>query len=288
MKNHSPPSPLLLLSSEGRGWTGLGAQFLKLPPGRAARAGEDAHVLGIHYGAPVNADCRVGDVRARGLQKPGDIGFIPAGIDGCWEDDADCQLLRLALHDDVFRAVAEELGHDAGRIELAPRPRFRDARTEAIGWAIKSDLESDVPSDPLYVGHLAHALAVRVIHVASGRGSFGDDAGGKRLSARQMKTLVDFIEAHLDQRLLLEDLAKVIGVSVTVLKTLFRHTTGSPVHQYVIRRRAEYARVLLTTTTLPASQIALAAGFAHQGHMTATMRRLLGQIPRHITRPSKH
>jgi AraC family transcriptional regulator len=51
-----------------------------------------------------------------------------------------------------------------------------------------------------------------------------------------------------------------------------------------MRRRVEYARTLLTTTSMPASEVAIAAGFAHQSHMTSTMRRILGQTPGSIAR----
>jgi AraC family transcriptional regulator len=88
----------------------------------------------------------------------------------------------------------------------------------------------------------------------------------------------------LDQKLHLTDLASVAGVSVTCLKTLFRNSAGVPVHKYVIRRRVEYARALLTTTAMQASEVAVAAGFSHQSHMASTMRRLLGQTPGDIVR----
>lgn len=99
-----------------------------------------------------------------------------------------------------------------------------------------------------------------------------------------MRTLTDFIETSLDQPLRLADLATVAGVSVTRLKTLFRNSTGMPVHQYVIRRRVECARALIATTAMPLAQVALAAGFAHQSHMAAAMRRILGHTPGVVAR----
>jgi len=99
-----------------------------------------------------------------------------------------------------------------------------------------------------------------------------------------LRILTEFIETHLDRKLHLADLATVAGVSVTRLKVLFRNSTGVPVHQYVVRRRVEFARALMTTSAMPASEIAVAAGFAHQSHMASTMRRMLGQTPRDIAR----
>jgi AraC family transcriptional regulator len=206
-------------------------------------------------------------------------------MDGCWEDDADCQILRLSLRPSLLEQVAGEMGRNATGIDLIPRLQLRDARIEAIGWAIKADLEADVPSDPLYIDLLANALAVRLIETATDRRSTTEGAGTPRMSARQLRMLIEYIEANLDQRLHLADLATVAGVSMTRLKTLFRNSTGTPVHQYVIRRRIEYARALIATTTMPASEVALAAGFAHQSHMASTMRRILGLTPGEIARP---
>jgi len=241
----------------------------------------------MHFGPPVNADCSIGGKRMRRVQKPGDIDFVPAGMDGSWEDDADCQILRLELHPSFLERVAGELGRDAAKIELIPRLQLRDVRIEAIGWAIKADLEADIPSDPLYIDLLANALAVRLIETATARSPHGEGFGEPRLSARQLRILTEFIETNLDQKLHLADLAAVAGVGATRFKALFRNSIGTPVHQYVIRRRIEYARALIATTTMPASEIALAAGFAHQSHMASTMRRILGVTPGEIDRPAR-
>lgn len=273
-------TPEILFSSAGRAWKSLDAAFVHIPRGIWHVPGGSVHRLGMHFGPPVKADCSCGGRRMRRLQKPGDMDFVPAGVDGSWEDDADCRILRLGLHPSLLEQAAEELGREAGKIDLSPRLQLRDARIEAIGWAIKADLEADTPSDPLYIDHLANALAVRLIETVTGNRL--ESVGTPRLSARQLRLLTEFIEANLDQKLHLTDLAAIAGVGVTVLKTLFRNSTGTPVHQYVIRRRVEYARALIATTAMPASEIALVAGFAHQSHMATTMRRILGQTPREI------
>jgi AraC family transcriptional regulator len=73
-------------------------------------------------------------------------------------------------------------------------------------------------------------------------------------------------------------------VSASHFKTLFKRSTGLPVHEYVIQRRVERAKALLLRGELPASQVALEAGFAHQSHMARSMRRVLGVTPSSISR----
>lgn len=282
--SHPQQSPQVLLSSAGRAWRGVSADFVHIPRGVSRAPASDGHVLGVHFGPPVTADCRVGDERMRGLQRPGDIGIIPAGVDGCWQDDGDCRILRVRLEPAQLDRIAGELGRDARKLELRPRFRVRDAGIDAICGALKAELEADTPSDSLYVELLADALAIRLMDIANSTAERARARTEPKLSARRLRTLTDFIESHLEHRITLADLAAVAGVGVTRLKTQFRNATGVSVHQYVIRRRVEYARALLATTERTASEIALASGFAHQSHLATTMRRLTGQTPRQIQR----
>jgi AraC family transcriptional regulator len=257
---------------------------MRFPRGLSHAPSANVHRLGMHVGPPVNASCACDDRRMRRVQKSGDIDIVPAGMDGVWEDDADVHVLQLSLDPKLLIEVAGELGLDDRAAGLLPRFQLRDTRMEAIGWAIKADLEAEVPSDPLYVDLLANALAVRLIETIAHSPAAPSSGRTPKFSERQLKLLTEFIETHLDRKLSLSDLADAVGVSGTRLKTLFRNSTGIPVHQYVIRRRVDYARALLATTAMPASEVAVAAGFSHQSHMASTMRRVTGQAPSDITR----
>src|SRR6478752_8028131 len=92
------PSPLILGSSAGGARHMLEAALVHVPRGVSRAPASERHRIGIHFGPPVNAECSVGGLRMRRLQKHGDIDFVPAGVDGVWEDDADCRILRLGFH----------------------------------------------------------------------------------------------------------------------------------------------------------------------------------------------
>jgi len=57
----SRQSPRIVLSSSGRAWRKLDADFLHVPRGSFHAPGAELHSLGVHFGPPVNADCRCGD-----------------------------------------------------------------------------------------------------------------------------------------------------------------------------------------------------------------------------------
>jgi len=281
--DHHSSSAATLLSSGDRGWKGLGAEFLHIRAGRTHVPGTESHRLGIHFGRAVNAHCQCDGQELRRQQKHGDIDIVPAGLDGWWEDDRDCTILRLTVRPELLQAAARELGQDPETVSLAPQFQLRDARLESIAWAIKAEIEATVPSDITYAETLGMALAIRLVE---NNGRMSATAGNDRaaLSSRQQRRLTDFIEDHIDQSLSLADLAIVAGLSISHLKPLFHATFGMPVHKYVLTRRVERAKTLLLTADMPLAQIALAAGFAHQSHMTHWMRRLLGLTPGMIVR----
>ncbi|MDK4700702.1 AraC family transcriptional regulator [Rhizobium sp. CNPSo 4062] len=272
-----------LLSSKDRGWKGLEANLLLIQAGRTHVPGSQTHRLGIHFGRAVNAFCECDGRQHRRRQAHGDIDIVPAGLDGWWEDDEDCTILRLNIQHELLQSAAEALGRNPDTVSLAPKFQLRDPRLESIAWAIKAEIESSVASDRTYAEALGLALAIRLVE-GSEQTSVGTAATGATLTNRHQRRLVDFIEAHIDRSLSLADLAATVGLSVSHLKPLFRATFGMPVHHYVLTRRVERARLLILSTDMALAEIALATGFAHQSHMTHWMRRILGLTPGMLSR----
>jgi transcriptional regulator of acetoin/glycerol metabolism/AraC-like DNA-binding protein len=88
-----------------------------------------------------------------------------------------------------------------------------------------------------------------------------------------MRRLQDYIDAHIDERIELPDLAAVAGLSIYHFARQFKETTGATPHRYLVQKRLQRARDMLTRSALSLSEIAWAAGFSDQSHFT----RLFGQ-----------
>jgi len=187
-------------------------------------------------------------------------------------------LLMMRVPDALLRRVAGELGLNPEHIELADRFQMRDPQIEHIGWALKADLDTGSQSGRLYRESLGTALAARLLQRHHRRSLPMRDVKGS-VSAARLKQLVAYIEDNLESDLSLAEIASIAGLSVSHLKTLFRQATGISVHQYVLRRRVERAKVLLRDRSLTIAQVAFATGFAHQSHMARHMRRILGVTP---------
>lgn len=108
-------------------------------------------------------------------------------------------------------------------------------------------------------------------------GETAEPAGA--LAPWQRQRLLDLIDARLESGVGLEDLAIAVGLSSSYLCRAFRATFAQSPHAFVVARRLERARQLMTETGDPLSQIASACGFSDQAHLCRLFSRAHGQPP---------
>ena len=94
------------------------------------------------------------------------------------------------------------------------------------------------------------------------------------------RRICEYIESHLDQKVGLEALAALAGLSIHHFARAFHQSLGMPPHSYILDRRLERAERMLRETKLPLSQIAAATGFSDQSHLARHFRRRRGMSPR--------
>lgn len=272
-------SRVVLRSSRVLGWQGFGAELVNVSAGLHRIPAFKHHRVGVHVGAPVRARCLCNERRYSRIQAHGDADVIPAGLDGQWSDEAACTIFSVWIGEAFAQRTVEQLSLNSADAQLRPQFQLRDPRFQYLAWALRAELEAAEASDPLYAESLCTAMVVRLIG-----GAPALENKRRTLAPKTAARVIEFIEAHLDQRLTLGELAVLAELSVPHFKVLFRETLGTPVHQYVVQRRVERARTLLLQGKLNASQIALDTGFAHQSHMAHWMGRLLGVTPRELVK----
>jgi AraC family transcriptional regulator len=60
---------------------------------------------------------------------------------------------------------------------------------------------------------------------------------------------------------------------------MFRESTGTTPHQYVMQRRIAHAEKLLSANQLGVAEIAVACGFSSQAHLTLAFKKQTGMTP---------
>jgi AraC family transcriptional regulator len=152
---------------------------------------------------------------------------------------------------DCPRPVRNDLTPDtlsACFIELLPPPRGASK--------VLSGPNADAP-----IGTPSRGPAA--VHAAGGA---NDRRRLNPLPKWRLQRVREFIEANIETRISLGELAQVAGVSRMYFAAQFREATGLRPHDYVIQRRITLARHFLARTDRPIVDIALSVGFPTQAH----------------------
>ena len=102
------------------------------------------------------------------------------------------------------------------------------------------------------------------------------------LSPAVTRRVCDYIEEHLDEKIGLDGLATLAGLSTDHFARAFHQSVGTPPHKYLLARRLEHVEHMLRETHAPLSEIALATGFSDQSHLARHFRRWAGMTPRQV------
>ncbi len=99
------------------------------------------------------------------------------------------------------------------------------------------------------------------------------------LSPTMKSRICNFIESHISEKISLDALSSMAGLSPHHFARAFQQSLGMPPHRYLLRRRLDHVEQMLRDTQLPLSHIALAVGFSDQSHLNRHFRRLTGMSP---------
>lgn len=101
----------------------------------------------------------------------------------------------------------------------------------------------------------------------------------KGLAPWQARKTVALIEKNLEAGIRVSDLAAEVRLSPSYFSKAFKEYFGRSPQQFILARRVERAQYLMLTSDSSLCDIALAAGFADQAHLSRLFRKLVGLSP---------
>ena len=202
--------------------------------------------------------------------QPGDV------FDGEMRDRVD--MLLFLMEPRYVAAQFESLGMPGHRAELRDLPARPDPGLLNIGYRLADALRHGLSGDELYCEVLVEAMLTRIMirhaTVASGWMPYREI-----LTPAKLRALIAFIDQNLSSPLRLSDLAAAAALSRAHLARSFRNATGIPLHRYVLYRRLEHARSLLSKAGARAQIVAALCGFADAPHLSKAYRKAYGITP---------
>jgi len=101
---------------------------------------------------------------------------------------------------------------------------------------------------------------------------------------RRLRTVEEYLDAHLGDLPPLEEIARSGGVSVSTLRRLFQAAHGTGVFEYVRRRGLERARFALEREGSSVSEAAFIAGYTSPANFATAFKRQFGVKPTEVRR----
>ena len=102
---------------------------------------------------------------------------------------------------------------------------------------------------------------------------------GREISVKAIEVAINYIDKNYMNKITLSDLAEMSHFSPIYFHKLFYDTTGVTPYDYVLDKRIEEAKQLLSITNIPISDIAVCCGYADQSYFGKVFKTATGKTP---------
>ncbi|UYY58171.1 AraC family transcriptional regulator [Sphingomonas sp. S2-65] len=274
----------------GCAWSGVAAELRHHPAGDIPAFDLAQTEIGIaidsHPGAVVTR-CGNG-LRQRTAVTRGTIWTCPAGVR---EEEIslvewhDC--LHVYLPSARFDDLSDLLG---GATVRADHIRYladvNDSLIREIGMTLLNELRAPTAAGRVLAESLALSLTTRLVQSYSETGIDRLTRLETRhgLDDRRLRRVLDYMAAHLDAELGIEDLAAVACLSQFHFIRMFHNRVGTTPGRHLARMRLEHAKALLASGHASLYEVALSCCFSSQANFTRAFRRATGTTPQKYRR----
>lgn len=164
-----------------------------------------------------------------------------------------------------------------GELEIINGQGFSDAAVKSLGELLVPAFERPGEANQLFVDHCILAICAHLLD------KFGNislvPAGNVGLPKSKLRIAKEMIDANLGGNINISQIARAVDLSPSYFAKQFRASTGLSPHKWLLRRRVDRAKSLMSSSSDPLGAIALACGFADQSHLTRVFKGLVGTTP---------
>ena len=234
-------------------------------------------LIGLHLSRPIKIEVRdEGPFRER-IISPGDIVVLPAGVPHSYRVKGEVEFMMLGIETQLLAQAARAVS-ERDEVELKLNWGFRDPLIRETFASLGAVCDGGKVKDRVYAETLANSLAMQLVRSSKqGNGLLGDTLRG--LSRSQLARVMEFIHTTPYDGISLLAMAAAAELSPFHFSRMFKMSTGSSPHQYVLRRRIDVGAELLLNRDESIAAIASELGFADQSHFTMHFKRVHGVGP---------
>lgn len=227
---------------------------------------------------------------ARGWQNgggPDRFCIMPRHYESTWDVRSNLSFVHLYCTDQHLRHLVEQTwDRSPASINVEPLSFAEDPQITLLyrqfllnhNWQDSANQLALSSASTLLMSHMLQRYTQLQWRLPSVRGG---------LAPAVLKRVQEFIYHHLDQPLVLADLAAQAELSEFHFARMFKHSTGQAPHQYVMQVRLQQAEKLLRNTLMPLTQIALDCGFSSASHFSHRFKAFYGHTPIRLRQQSR-
>ncbi|SDY31732.1 AraC family transcriptional regulator [Lysobacter sp. yr284] len=242
------------------------------------------HTLIVHLDGPMRRlETRIdGAGRLRAAPAAGDWWLIPAGRRYLGRAlGGEIAYAELNIDPAGFAALAPGLGENAG---LAARMKHRDPFVHGIAARLAHLSEARDDLAAMLRESLGQALCLHLLREHGAGAAARAAPAPVRLAEPARRRIEDHIQAHLDRRITLDELAGLGGLSTHQLLIAFRQAFGLTPIQYVLAQRLRRVCLRLRESGDDIATIAVESGFSSHSHLSAVFKKRYGLTPNEFRR----
>jgi AraC family transcriptional regulator len=278
------PTGRLLGSSVEREWRGIFADLRSHPAGEVPTFTSSCTEVAMLIRGQCTVIRRADRIYQQRAASRGTIWLCPAGLRDnftiMFHDIS--EVLHLYLPANPF-SVLETDGNfpGASSAQLHYHAGVHDLLIERIADCVLTEMRQETSAGSILIESLASSLAARLLQCYSSVSIKhpGVHATHNRLADRRLQQVLNFIEAHIEDNITVEQLASLACLSQFHFAREFKAATGKSPYQHVTERRLVRAKALLAETDRSLAEIAYACGFSSPGNFWRAFRRSTGATP---------
>ncbi|OED34762.1 hypothetical protein AB833_31915 [Chromatiales bacterium (ex Bugula neritina AB1)] len=198
---------------------------------------------------------------------PGAICVLPAGHESHWHNSAHVGVLHVYFDDSHLQTLGVRSAGELRQVHFG-----RDSLLQTLANGLITEVNWSGIADSMVLEHLVSSMLVRLLARPV------CEQPGRGLSQQQLLSVENRLQACVDEQCSLVDLAADTGLSVRQFSRAYRLATGTTAGQRMLEIQIERVKVMIRQG-ISLAEIAHAAGFSSQSHMSRRFRQQTGLTP---------
>ncbi|WP_333871502.1 AraC family transcriptional regulator [Kosakonia cowanii] len=213
--------------------------------------------------------------------------LMPKESESVWDIRDNLAFVHLYCTDEHLREVGEKVwDRSPANFTLDEKTFSQDASITALYRQFLLGCDWQQNANQLTLSTASTLLLTHLVqHYSNVQWQLPTITGG--LAPVALRNVLEYIEAHLGEPLLLCDLAAQVSLSEYHFARMFRQSMGVAPHQFVMQRRMARAKALLLSSNRSLTDIALGCGFNSASHFSNRFKAAKGITPSQLRATQK-